>query len=55
MRAAAYFVSHCWENKWEHFDKLYQLVGRIEDKTRERVWFDKFELAEAQDFGAMVE
>ena len=34
---------------------LDRLACRIEDVTGERVWFDKYELAAAQDFGVLME
>jgi hypothetical protein len=55
--AAAYFVSHCWSSacRWKHFEKVDRLVSELEDASRERVWFDQYEMDGEQDFRAAME
>ena len=49
----AVFLSHCWQDKNETF--LEEIAEAIELETREFVWWDKTELANAQDFSSRME
>jgi len=52
---ADYFVSHSWAQNQILFRNLDKLVDRIEELTNRRVWFDKYELEDQQDFDDMIE